>query len=512
MGDVAAAALGTLPALPQQLAKAHANYKFVVFSAVRPEPVAEGDEVFVVLRSNKNTGRARALGGVIQDPGHPHYGRIPVLYHDNQATYHVRPGRVNKVVMGDRLVIICGDTENYRHLARCQVAPHHFVLDLGSSYGVSTHILSQHCGRVIGVDLARDLVESARRQYPHIPFECLDILQNPARITELARGCDSVFIDIGGDRQLAQVVPTVEFVKRHLAPATIVVKSRELLKAAVTCIKGHRRKVDAGGGSGANPLVTDASGVNPPVSDASGANPVAVGEAVMDASGSVGDPCVSDASGGGAAPLVTDDSSGAEAGATRLGHGTWLAGFFAGTSAVDVPGDEVWWDQLFAHVTGLGGDPAVAASSAGAVACDSNGIAYDPNAVASSCAVSDSNPAVTASDPTVTGIETTVTAGDLTVTAGEELSRDSTGASQEPQYALPKYDLPKPKYPLYYPTRYASNGVKICRFHNYRTCLKGAECPSVGNGGQGATDLRRPMNAHAAAALTSAGVRKKVQP
>lgn len=54
------------------------GYSFRLWSFKQPEPVSVGDDVFVSLRSDKDTGRAKVVQDMIMDTGHQYRGRIKV--------------------------------------------------------------------------------------------------------------------------------------------------------------------------------------------------------------------------------------------------------------------------------------------------------------------------------------------------------------------------------------------------------------------------------------------------
>jgi hypothetical protein len=71
-----------------------------------------------------------------KDESSPHVGRVLVRFHDNGSTFHVRPARMNRVQPWKQTVVVTGETDYYRHLARTQVTGEDFVVEIGSSFGV----------------------------------------------------------------------------------------------------------------------------------------------------------------------------------------------------------------------------------------------------------------------------------------------------------------------------------------------------------------------------------------
>jgi hypothetical protein len=102
----------------------------------------------------------------------------------------------------------------------------------------------------------------ARQRYPHVRFEVADVLDQPAAVLDIARGCrcstdntnaadeaaggsscgngnssskqqcNVVFADIGGNRQLEALLRLLPWVLQQLEPRLLVVKSEELAEAA----------------------------------------------------------------------------------------------------------------------------------------------------------------------------------------------------------------------------------------------------------------------------------------
>uniref|UniRef100_A0A7S0AB23 Methyltransferase domain-containing protein n=1 Tax=Pyrodinium bahamense TaxID=73915 RepID=A0A7S0AB23_9DINO len=134
-------------------------------------------------------------------------------------------------------VAIVADTLGYRQLARCQVTAQDRVVEIGSSTGLCTTILHAQASSVIGFDLSLAQLDEARQAFPEVRFEFLNIFEEPDRLRDMpeASGCTVAFLDIGGDREISQVVHAIELLRRHCLPSLrlLVVKSEELHAAAV---------------------------------------------------------------------------------------------------------------------------------------------------------------------------------------------------------------------------------------------------------------------------------------
>ncbi|KAK9707725.1 hypothetical protein K7432_010021 [Basidiobolus ranarum] len=220
-----------------------------------------GDEVFVWLRSDKNTGRATVISPVSsaenessldtttsQDNSTASHTngleRIPVRYHSDSSTYLANPCRLSpvypRITSSGTTIILCPHTNEYRRLARSQVTQTDNVLEIGSSYGICTDILSQHCGLVIGLETSPTLIIESRRRFPHCTFEGLDVLHNPGRVQTLIseRKINIAFVDIGGNRDAESVVKVIQFLLGTTPRVeSIVVKSEALFALALPHIQ-----------------------------------------------------------------------------------------------------------------------------------------------------------------------------------------------------------------------------------------------------------------------------------
>ncbi|CAE7887932.1 unnamed protein product, partial [Symbiodinium necroappetens] len=160
---------------------------------------------------------------------------------------HVPCRRLVRVVP-PRRVLVVHDTFSYRRLARTQVGQDDGVVELGSSLGECTHILSSRAAAVIGIDVSQELVEESSRRYPDCRFEWLDCFQEQARFAALCKellaagsGRLKIFVDIGGDRTTSDICCLLALLEKTLKtlqpkppplPALVVVKSKALATAA----------------------------------------------------------------------------------------------------------------------------------------------------------------------------------------------------------------------------------------------------------------------------------------
>ncbi|KAJ3146933.1 hypothetical protein HDU89_005963 [Geranomyces variabilis] len=242
------------------------SLEFRVFPPSQPHVFSPGDPVFVKLRSQKSTGHAVIVGPALSPDGVPaneeelvgpatmsggmraseeELPRITVQYKTDGTTARVNPTRLVPV-FASPAVLICRTTTAYRMAARAQVFATDNVVEIGSSYGVCTDILSQHAKSVFGIEVSPMLVKEARRRQPTLRFELLNVLENPQRAMELMKGTTKVFIDIGGNRTLGDVVRIIALLTEGLDLKLVCVKSEELADEA----DAHFAKQDDGADSG----------------------------------------------------------------------------------------------------------------------------------------------------------------------------------------------------------------------------------------------------------------------
>ena len=136
-------------------------------------------------------------------------------------------------------LLLCGETESFRRLARSQLLKSDSVLEIGCSYGLATASIAARSKHVIAVDVSAEALSRAAteacQRFENIQFVELDATRDLPRLVDMARasGVSAVFIDINGNRQWQSVAPLLRTVHEQLSPRVIVVKNRELYEAAV---------------------------------------------------------------------------------------------------------------------------------------------------------------------------------------------------------------------------------------------------------------------------------------
>mmetsp|Transcript_42612 Transcript_42612/g.66745 ORF Transcript_42612/g.66745 Transcript_42612/m.66745 type:complete len:265 (-) Transcript_42612:24-818(-) len=214
----------------------HNSLKHGIAAGSIPPPRFENEEeVFVMLKSNKVTGK----GTVVSEPEKPTSKdcRYRVRYRDGAGEYDVRVTRILKVILGE-CVIVCAFTEDFRYLARTQASfcrKGELVLEIGCSWGECTKILLEHHGpdNVVAVDISEEaMTETVKRNPTLLRHHCFDAfaIDQEQKLREIMAGqeCGICMIDIGGNRQADDVRSMIQLVLTRLGPRQVVVKSEEL--------------------------------------------------------------------------------------------------------------------------------------------------------------------------------------------------------------------------------------------------------------------------------------------
>ena len=130
--------------------------------------------------------------------------------------------------------IVCETKKDYRYQVQSLVSEHEVVLEIGSSYGKTTALISNRTKHVCGVDIGEAITVESRARYPAVKFFCHD-----ASAVEkwwqsvLPPNCEKftlVFVDIAGTVEISYLLPILEKVESTLNPKTMVVKSLNFAK------------------------------------------------------------------------------------------------------------------------------------------------------------------------------------------------------------------------------------------------------------------------------------------
>eukprot|EP00960_Hanusia_phi_P034232 750930-Hanusia_phi.AAC.6 len=204
-----------------------------------------GEEVFVILYSDRDTGR----GHVESFDASADRASVDFKYRIRYLTdqqYDVRVSRLLPVIQGQRIVV-CSETQDFRYLCRTQVRKGDSVIEIGCSYGKGTKILAEQAGGscVVGTDLSAEALKAAKEESKVSNLLRLDVVSCSAEEkverlnylnSLLPQPARVLFLDIGGNRSAEDVVQLVPFLWKVVKPHQIIIKNRELFSnLAKTC-------------------------------------------------------------------------------------------------------------------------------------------------------------------------------------------------------------------------------------------------------------------------------------
>ena len=207
-----------------------------------------GEEVFVILYSDRDTGRGHVESFDESGDRSSADFKYRIRYLTDQR-YDVRVSRLLPVVQGPRIVV-CSETQDFRYLCRTQVSRGDSVIEIGCSYGKGTKILAEQAGDscVVGTDLSTEALEAAKKECNVANLLRLDVVSCTAEEkverlnflnSLLPQPARVVFLDIGGNRSADDVVQLVPFLRTVIRPHQIIIKNRALFAdLANTCSSG----------------------------------------------------------------------------------------------------------------------------------------------------------------------------------------------------------------------------------------------------------------------------------
>lgn len=203
------------------------QYKITLYSANKVEKYTPNEEAFV-KKGNKIFSKGKVIEFVTIGK---FQNRYKIQFQDN-TIYHVEPDHLIKIYPLNT-ILVCSDTHDYRRLAKTQINSNDTVLEIGSDFGYTTNIISQSTKSVYGIDKCGIRINSSQKEYPHIKFFHIDVLEEISQIPKF-KMCNKVFIDINGNRELEQVERCLKLVKDIIDPELIVVKSVSFLEKCIT--------------------------------------------------------------------------------------------------------------------------------------------------------------------------------------------------------------------------------------------------------------------------------------
>ena len=154
--------------------------------------------------------------------------------------------QIRKIGGSSFALVVCATTKEYRYQVQAHVSSNDVVLEIGSSHGKTTDMISKRTNKVVGVDFINSLVLESKKRYPHIPF-----FQHDAREIEswwkstlpvTAEKYSLVFIDIARTIEVSYLLPIIQNIERFLKPRMIVLKSLNCAKLLAKFARGHSLK------------------------------------------------------------------------------------------------------------------------------------------------------------------------------------------------------------------------------------------------------------------------------
>jgi len=157
----------------------------------------------------------------------------------------VNEKEVKRLLLTDlnkRSVLVTPETNFFRQLA-ANVFSSDRVLEIGFSSGETSKLLwAQHCQSWIGFDTSEEMLQKCQEAIAAQPSCTSDRravivnpLVDPAKARKEARSNGNVpnviFLDIGGNRELLNVLRMISWVLEEFDPRFVAVKSRELVQA-----------------------------------------------------------------------------------------------------------------------------------------------------------------------------------------------------------------------------------------------------------------------------------------
>lgn len=132
-------------------------------------------------------------------------------------------------------VIVVATTAQYHALARALPKAGGHAVEIGCAYGDCTKILAAGVSATaIGIDISSECVAECGTRCPGLDFKQIDCMGDGdalAAALAVRGGCDSLFIDINGNRSATAVSHLIEFAVARLGPpGLIAVKCSDLHK------------------------------------------------------------------------------------------------------------------------------------------------------------------------------------------------------------------------------------------------------------------------------------------
>jgi hypothetical protein len=160
--------------------------------------------------------------------------RVTVKY-PKGSTYHVKKKYILPLTQENNLIIVSPETTDYRKLCIVQTPKDHSFIEIGCAFGFTVGDVDT-CDKRLGIDKSPSSLEIAKKNYPTLDFEEIDVLTegDDVLLNILDRyGMNDaskliVGIDINGNRELEAVIQCLQRILDIWQPRLVIVKSRSL--------------------------------------------------------------------------------------------------------------------------------------------------------------------------------------------------------------------------------------------------------------------------------------------
>ncbi len=153
------------------------------------------------------------------------------------STYGVKTKYILPITQEKKLIIVAPETKYYRKLCIVQTPNDHSFIEIGCDFALT--IGNVECTNRIGIDKSPTSLEIAHQNFPDLPLEEIDILEESEeslmnlleRYEINDRDKLIVGIDINGNRGLEAVMDCLQRVIDLWEPRLVIVKARSLFLA-----------------------------------------------------------------------------------------------------------------------------------------------------------------------------------------------------------------------------------------------------------------------------------------
>ena len=83
-----------------------------------------------------------------------------------KAGFHTHKNKFAKIGGSSFALVVCATTKEYRYQVQAHVSSNDVVLEIGSSHGKTTDMISKRTNKVVGVDFINSLVLESKKKIP----------------------------------------------------------------------------------------------------------------------------------------------------------------------------------------------------------------------------------------------------------------------------------------------------------------------------------------------------------